>query len=129
MHNSTQLIQLVSRYNMFEGLDAHDASPPFLRSYNSERLFTKLDQTDLKNKLEWLMDMVFDRHSGYVLRVRKGMSANWQRCPLPNVRTMCYDEGAKFYTFDRSSAKTLVNFLIDNAFLLVCDDIFRQVKP
>ena len=127
MHNSTQLIQLVRRYNMFEGLDAHDASPPFLRSYDFERLFTKLDQADLKNKLGWLIDMVFDRHSGYVLRVRKGMSAKWQRGPLPNVRTG-YDEGAKFYSFDRSSAKTLVNFLIDNAFLIVGDEIFRQVK-
>ena len=66
---------------MFEGLDAHDASPPFLRSYDF----------------------------------------------VPNVRTG-YDEGAKFYSFDRSSARILVNFLIDNASLIVGDEILRQVK-
>ena len=127
MHNSTQLVRLTRTFNMFQDLQTHDASAPRLRSYDFEQLFTKLDQEDLKSKLGGLIDTAFDTHTGYFLRVRKGMSAKWEAGPLPNVRAS-YDEGAKSYVFDKASAKHLVNFIIDNAFLQVGDEIFRQVK-
>ena len=55
------------------------------------------------------------------------MTAKWKQGSLPTER-MSYDEGAKCYAFDRESAKTLMHFMIDNAFLMVGDEVYRQVR-
>ena len=55
------------------------------------------------------------------------MSPRWRLGPMPAIRTGM-DQGAKYYTFDLASAKMLVNFLVDNAFLVVGSDVYRQVK-
>ena len=118
---------MVKGCNMSGELPAHDAAPPFLRSYDFERLFTKLKQADLKRVLAWLVDTVFQRHNRPLVRIRKGMSAQWRRGDMPASRNGTAD-GAKFYTFDCDFVKALINFLIDNAFLMLGDGIYRQIK-
>ena len=46
---------------------------PRLRSFNFERLFTNIDQADLKEKLGWLIDIVFEAHAGYA-QLREDLS-------------------------------------------------------
>ena len=98
-----------------------------MRSYDFERLFTKIRQADLKAVLGWLFDEVWSLRGKPVVRIRKGLRPVWRRGNMPQTRTG-RDEGASFYTFDLASAKASVDDLIDRAYLTVGDRVFRQVR-
>ena len=120
---------MIARFNIFHSLRTHDAAPPLLASYDFERLFTKLDQEDLKLKLGWLLETVWGLHGKPLIKVRKDSSPKWQQGTLPARRTgRDRDDGCQFYYFDLQTAKDLVNFLIDNAYVQVGDTVYRQIR-
>ena len=124
---SAQIVSFVNRFNMSHSLERLDAAAPNLLSADFERLYTELDQGDLKAKLVWLIDKVFQLQEKTCVRVRKGMSPKWVEGNLPAKRKG-RDRGVVCYTFSAQSARSLLIHLIDNAYFRVGDRVFRQVK-
>ena len=125
--NSAQLIPMIRRLNMAGSLVTHVVAAPFCRSYDFVQLFTKIPQPLLKDRLSWLLTRVWAlQPTKPLVRIRKGMCPKWRRGPMPDIREG-RDQGAKYYTFDLQSAIHLISVLIDNAYLVVGDHIFRQV--
>lgn len=127
IRNSAGLVPMVRRFNICQDLQESDAAPPFQHSYDCEKLFTKLNQSDLRRIFRWLLGEVFRLHDKPLIKVRKGMAPKWMRGQIPARRTG-RDEGAAFYIFDLAMAIRLVEFLIDNAFFCVGSSIYHQVQ-
>ena len=88
---------------MSQDLRGLSAAAPHSCSYEIERLFTKISQTDLEAMIGWLLDQIWALHGKPLVRVRKDMSPVWRWGNMPAVRTG-RDEGASCYTFDLASA-------------------------
>lgn len=88
LRNSPQLMPTIQAFNMQNTLQQADASPPWWLSWDSERLFTELDQADLKERLCWLLDRVFElRPDRNLIRVCKGRGATWSSGAMPPNRS------------------------------------------
>ena len=88
-----------------------------------------MPQDDLEVKMDWTVDVVFDlRPEKPTVRVRKDHSPKWRNQPLPPQRHGRDSFGVQYFTFDRASIKQAMRFLIDNAYVTVGDNIFRQVR-
>ena len=128
LRNSAQLLPVVHAFNMQHSLRRLDESTAEKLSWDFERLYTELNQDDLKVRLCWLLDSLFALHGNRnLIRVAKGCPARWCEGTMPARRTARY-QGRSYYCFDLESAKQALCFLIDNTYFQVGDTVFHQVK-
>ena len=129
LRNSAQLLPVIRRFNASHTLQQLDARPPYLLSYDFERLYTGLNQLDLKDKLCWLLERIWGlRPDQRLVKVGKGQPAKWVAGDMPGSRNgRDFQTGVKYYTWDLHSAQQAVRYLIDHAYIGVAERILRQV--
>lgn len=124
--NSAGFIPVVHSWNSRQTLFQHQA-PARLHSYDFARLYTNLDHTDLKRRLESLLRDVWGLHGGDAKHVKVSASgrARWAAGAVPAPRLRSWD-GERSFTFTLASAVQCLEYLIDHAFIRVGDRIYRQ---
>ena len=103
------------------------------RTYDFERLYTNIDQQDLKQKMHSLFDSVFALHPqrpSVYASADKHESLDWKaQQSQPRVHTAGgTSKRVKGCTFTLQSAKHLFDILIDNAYVQFGDSTYHQVK-
>ena len=106
-------------YNAGHTLARHE-TPPYLWQFEFERLYTELNQRDLKSKLAEFSTLAFALHLGQVLVLSSREPANWK---APDHQPKQHE---MVYAAER--AMELVNFIIDHAYIQVGSQVFQQVK-
>ena len=118
---------MIQAFNMQHTLQQLHAMPAWLLSWDFERLFTELNQSDLKAKLCWLLEQLFALQTQNLVRVAKGCPAKWSTGDMPANRSE-RENGASFQYFDLQSAKDAICYLVDHAYFQVGGAVFHQVK-
>ena len=124
LKDSAQFIPTIESYNGSRTLLQHEV-PPFLWQFDFERLYTELDQEDLKAKLAEFIHRVFARHPDQILFTYSYKAHKWDVPPHadPGQRPR---QGQKAFT--AQSLISLINMIIDNAYIQVGGSVYKQVK-
>lgn len=81
--------------------------------FHCERLYTNLDQADLKQRLLHFLERVLQAHAQYPLVAISSQGvARWQTGDLPAGRRFVYTQGRQHYLMDLAAAQNLPELLI-----------------
>ncbi|KAK9812838.1 hypothetical protein WJX72_004565 [[Myrmecia] bisecta] len=116
--NSSEFIELLARYKSRRSAQNQQLTT-VIRTLDFKRLYTKVDQTDLKHTMDWWLQEVWALHPG-----KPYLQASSERGSEPRWLEHPEDSGShqpdgQLFTFTLSSIQEMSHFIVDNAFIRV----------
>jgi hypothetical protein len=100
-------------------------------TYDFERLYTNIPQSDLKARIGQLVDQIFalrPHMSAVKVYRQKGLGLKWlQQTPIDTAVWCASDRGQRYQIFNLASIKFLLNYLIDHTYVEFTGHLYHQI--
>ena len=135
LKNTAEVIPLIQAWNqIYAATSASSTSPPYLQTFDFERLYTNIDTNDMLSSIMELVRDIFSsdtRHQFAGIKVCTTKKAQWlkqDQMPASDQSRFKRGKGGNSFVFDVDTISTWLAYLLQNMFVTFGEQVQRQTQ-